>query len=103
MMNYFSMACSLSVRPNIYMSLFDCMVMINSCKGNTVFADDKIAFVLRVSFRHSLNVCSGIATGNAFCGIGDGSFRKGERACSFEDFCVPTNFSPVLAEMLNVF
>ena len=50
-----------------------------------------------------LNVCGGIATGNTFCGIGDGSFRKGERAGSFEDFCVPTNFSALLAEMLNVF
>ena len=52
---------------------------------------------------HSLNVCGDIATGNTFCGIGDGSFRKGERAGLFEDFCVPTNVSPPLAEMLNVF
>ena len=33
----------------------------------------------------------------------NGSFIKGERAGSFEDFCVPTNFCPLLAEMLNVF
>ena len=43
-----------------------------------------------------------MATGDTFCGIGDGSFRKGERAGSFEDFCVPTNISPLLAEMMNV-
>ena len=33
----------------------------------------------------------------------NGSFRKGERAGSFEGLCVPTNFSTLLAEMLSVF
>ena len=33
----------------------------------------------------------------------NGSFRKGERAGSFKDVCVPENFSPLLTEMPTVF
>ena len=53
MMNYFYMAflliaCNANKSTFDYylsMFLFDYMVRINSCKGDIVFADDKIAFI----------------------------------------------------------